>query len=339
MNKHRIVGLDIIRAISAILIVLYHYTTRYPETVMSHIDYSFKVPWGSCAVATFFILSGFFAVSHNDNDSGIRYLIGRAKRLYPAYWACLVLTFLVTTLFFSELSRPISVFLINLTMLQGLIGIPNIDGAYRTLAVEIVFYLTISVLVQIKLIKRMYKVQIVWIAVLYITAIILNSNVINGISKTVSMLLLNVEYGHLFLIGISLSDIDKHGLNRKMSWLTIILCIGYNLLFHSVVYTIVVGISVIAIIIAIHPTLREKNYGEVGRWFSFLAGISYPLYLIHQYIGYAILHHLEGISFTSEWAILLVITIMVILSTIIHYFVEIPAQTLFKGINIDKRTK
>ena len=339
MNKPRIAGLDIIRAASAMLIVLYHYTTRYPETVLTHVEYTFIVPWGSCAVATFFIISGFFAVNHNDSNSGICYLINRAKRLYPAYWVCLVLTFLVVNMFLPELSRSIGVLLVNVTMLQGFIGIPNIDGAYWTLTVEIVFYLTIAVLVQTKLVKRMYKLQVAWIAVLFITAIILKSNVVSGILRTALILMLNVEYGHLFLIGISLSDISKYGVNRKLSWLTVILCIGYNLLFHSVAYTTFVGISTLAVLIAIQPTLREKDFGVIGGWFSFLASVSYPLYLLHQYIGYAILHQLEGIGIITEWAILPVMTIVIILASLIHYFVEIPVQKQYKRINANKRIK
>ena len=59
-KEKRIKELDLIRAISAIFIMLYHYTTRY-EMSIGHIksNYFLDVKYGYMAVAVFFILSGF----------------------------------------------------------------------------------------------------------------------------------------------------------------------------------------------------------------------------------------------------------------------------------------
>ena len=67
-NKHiHYTGLDVVRGLSAILIMLYHYTTRYnqnPITDGAKTDWSISVPWGCAAVTTFFILSGFLCAKH-----------------------------------------------------------------------------------------------------------------------------------------------------------------------------------------------------------------------------------------------------------------------------------
>lgn len=71
-NK-RIYGLDIIRGISAILIILYHYTTRYNESIYTAKEYihrwPIKVFWGSLAVCTFFLLSGYLSGIYKEGNA------------------------------------------------------------------------------------------------------------------------------------------------------------------------------------------------------------------------------------------------------------------------------
>lgn len=57
--KKRVAGLDYLRAVSMILIVLYHYTTRYQESIGHVAVWPFNVPWGCFAVNTFFVLTGY----------------------------------------------------------------------------------------------------------------------------------------------------------------------------------------------------------------------------------------------------------------------------------------
>ena len=64
----RIIGLDYIRAISILLIVLYHWTFRYEESI-GHIDkYPLLCEWGALAVNTFFIMTAFLTDYRSNLD-------------------------------------------------------------------------------------------------------------------------------------------------------------------------------------------------------------------------------------------------------------------------------
>ena len=90
-------------------------------------------------VCMFFILTGYFLIPSLEH---CRNIIDDAKkrfvRLYPSYWACLVITFVVVILFPLE-GRTFGLkdFIVNITMLQSYLGVENIDGAYWTLGVQI----------------------------------------------------------------------------------------------------------------------------------------------------------------------------------------------------------
>ena len=324
-NASRIAGLDIIRAIASVLIVLYHYTTRYPESFNSNITFSLSLPWGAFAVSTFFILSGFLSYKHfSGKQKWHQYLLGRAKRLYVGYLPCFLITTVVVALLLPSRSQPFLVILANFTMLQGLFGIGSVDGAYWTLFVEIVFYIQVAVLILVKQHKKIYYIQIIWLAVLFSCALLVKNGIVVGLAKTVIMMYLNVEYGHLFLIGIALADIVENGLNRKLSVVTLVASVAYDALWHSHIYTLIVLISIILIFITTLPKFRDNDYGILGGVFRFFAAISFPLYLLHQFIGYAIMQNLEAVGFVSEWIILIPFAIIVALATLVHYGIERP---------------
>ena len=66
-------GLNVIRAISAMLIVLFHYTTMYNQSIYTpenlKTNYPITFPWASMAVITFFLLSGFLTRVDSDEKS------------------------------------------------------------------------------------------------------------------------------------------------------------------------------------------------------------------------------------------------------------------------------
>lgn len=89
----RLPELNWIRGIAALLVVLYHYTTRYQDVFGQSEDFAVTFPWGCGAVNVFFLLSGFLsAMTLREDTRVLDYLKKRAVRLYPAYWACLLLT-------------------------------------------------------------------------------------------------------------------------------------------------------------------------------------------------------------------------------------------------------
>ena len=52
---------------------------------------------------------------------------------------------------------------------------------------------------------------------------------------------------------------------------------------------------------------------------QFIAKISFPLYLIHQYVGYCILQKLELCGLSNGFIIIIPILITIALANFIHY--------------------
>lgn len=62
LKKENLWLLNVLRGISALLIVLYHYTVQYEKSIGHLLPYAVTIPWGCYAVNTFFMLSGFLTV-------------------------------------------------------------------------------------------------------------------------------------------------------------------------------------------------------------------------------------------------------------------------------------
>ena len=63
-KRKNLSGLNYLRAISALLVVFYHYTTRYLDIVYNMGAEKSRIGlwWGCWAVSVFFILSGFLTL-------------------------------------------------------------------------------------------------------------------------------------------------------------------------------------------------------------------------------------------------------------------------------------
>ena len=57
-------------------------------------------------------------------------------------------------------------------------------------------------------------------------------------------------------------------------------------------------------------------------WLLALSSFSYPLYLLHQMIGFAIIWHLRKLGIEGEWMILVPIGFNVMLAILIHNHIE-----------------
>jgi peptidoglycan/LPS O-acetylase OafA/YrhL len=111
--------------------------------------------YGYLGVDLFFIISGFVIAFSIKHLSLRKFCYSRFKRLYPMYWICLLLTFIVS--YFWGAPRYHVTFtqlLANLTMVQKLWGQGDVDGAYWSLYVELKFYLIIALFLILNRFKK-----------------------------------------------------------------------------------------------------------------------------------------------------------------------------------------
>ncbi|MEV6299416.1 acyltransferase [Actinoplanes sp. NPDC051861] len=159
----RLAWLDALRGVAAMAVVWWHLG---PRAIVDLQELHRHVDVGKSGVVLFFLVSGYVIPMSLERHGDLRkFWVSRVLRLYPA-WAVSIL--LVLAIFATGIQAvpepitrdPLGVVLGQLSMTQGLLGIPNVVGVYWTLSYEMIFYLIVAGLFGLGLHKRS-----AWIAV------------------------------------------------------------------------------------------------------------------------------------------------------------------------------
>ena len=327
MENKRIDELDTFRAFAAIMVVLYHYTTRYEELI-GHIQaYPININFGYMAVSMFFILSGFLtAKSIKNENSIIRFLWNRFIRLWPCYIVAMIITS-ITIYFggesFSDKIPSIKQFLINLTMIPNYLGVRPIDGAYWTLAIELIFYLMASVTIKFKNKKKIKYFYWAWLVISIFSNIMLQFGDFKVFRIIKNLLITN--YSQLFIMGILLYNLYEKKDNKKYDiYACMIFCFINNFIALGVNYTIFCFIEITLLYLIVVKKVLKMPKWLISKPIKFMAGISYPLYLIHQQFGYVIINKIEMIGLTNEIFVIIPIIISIIIAYLMNKYIEKP---------------
>jgi peptidoglycan/LPS O-acetylase OafA/YrhL len=140
----RVSQLDALRGIAALAVVLFHFTFGFDNGYRILSEDRFYFRYGYLGVQLFFMISGFVILMTIDKTKQpFDFIVSRFSRLYPVYWVCIIITVLAT--FIMQVPKQqgmysVSQVLVNFTMLQSFFKVKDVDGAYWTLAIELVFY-------------------------------------------------------------------------------------------------------------------------------------------------------------------------------------------------------
>lgn len=331
MEKKHYYYLDVIRGVSAILIVLYHWTTRYIENPITNgagkALWKFSLPWGCAAVTTFFVLSGFLTTRYilHKSDTPLNFLYKRAIRLYPTFWVAMLTTALFSYLFFPQAASSIRDILLNFTMLPTIFGARAVDGAYWTLQVELFFYFGVAVMLFIGRFKLNRVLLIIWLIFSIALSHFQPEEGVLKLAYSACSVLFIPGYIQAFTAGIAIHLIYK---NSKDIYAFCLLCISAinQFLWHDFAHNLffVSTLLLIYLIVRFEPINVKKNFiADLSKWFG---DISYPLYLIHQIVGFAIIWNLQETGYTSQWILVIPFVICVGYAYLLHKFVEIPVQ-------------
>lgn len=337
--RDRFLELDALRGIAALIIIAFHFTLGK--------NFSPYFNLGCVGIDIFFILSGFVIYRYIDTAKNWRiFLLNRFSRLYPAYWCCLTITTAAIllhtqTIYFHnqtfEWTNNILVkYLVNFTMFQYFFSIKNIDGSYWTLTIELLFYLLVALGLLTKKLKH-----IEWLGL--ILSILCALYAIDGIATHwfFHKLLIAfpiIGYFNLFYAGIIL-------FKMKTSKITVLRCIFLlstyiiqcllfkNCYYNSIFITIDNYCIMLAFIYAIYIlfVLNKLTFliQPILIWFG---KVSYPLYLLHSYIGIIILiPFISNVTNSMEISLLLSFGIILFLASLINKYVEIPAMKFLKN--------
>lgn len=295
-KNNRINELDLLRLFAALSVVLFHYCFRgYAADNLSIMPYPLLQPvakYGYLGVELFFMISGFVILLTAATGSLSRFVISRFVRLYPAFWICCTITFIaISTLGGARFSASVGQYLANMTMLSGFMHVPSIDGVYWSLFVELRFYLLVAVVLMVGRIHQAKMFLIAWL----IAAVALE---IIPVYKL--RVIFDAAYAAYFIAGAMYYLVWTEGLSA--SKLTVIVSCwilalyqaigdelpGLERHYHASLNPYVVG-GLITACFAIMALIATRRTGAWGRKRWVLAGaVTYPLYLIHQNIGYMI---------------------------------------------------
>jgi peptidoglycan/LPS O-acetylase OafA/YrhL len=90
-------------------------------------------------------------------------------------------------------------------------------------------------------------------------------------------------------------------------------------------------VAVINIAIRISPLLRTT-------WCTMLGGLTYPLYLIHQNLGFVMFHRFEGAL--NRWQLLaLILTVMAAIAWLVYRFIEPSGRKMIIGVGAAIKAK
>jgi len=147
----RLAGLDGLRGVAALFVVVHHvYLRAFPGYPSDHAP-AWAAPFifGRFAVVVFIVLSG-FSLALGPARRGWQlggmslFLRRRARRILPAYWAALAFSLAVAWLVMpppGQATPGVASVAVNGLLLQNLVIVPTPNGAFWSLAVECQLYL------------------------------------------------------------------------------------------------------------------------------------------------------------------------------------------------------
>ena len=328
-TEARLVQLDAMRGIAALMVVAYHYTTRFPKLYGTAPATQGGFSLGHYGVEWFFMISGFviFMTLERTGDSR-DFIVSRFARLYPAYWACVLLT--TVTLWLSPLPgrgvNGVSA-VMNLTMLQHWLGYPSADGVYWTLSVELLFYTVMLALFLLRALRRINLICVLWLAAVVLACV----------GKQVPALrlppllieILQLDYAQLFIAGIMLYRLYRDRESKP----SLLIGMGAVAVEYAVRGWEAGLVCTVFFLIFLSVALRMKALDVLLTWrpLVYIGTISYTLYLLHQYIGYVSLRALGSLHIGSMPAIAATFALSLVLASVVSSLVEAPARRAIRN--------
>ncbi|NJC64036.1 acyltransferase [Planosporangium flavigriseum] len=334
----RLAPLDGLRLVAALTVVFYHYIGQGTRAWGQPTPHLFPtthpvVSYGWTGVQLFFIISGFVICMSAWGRSLGDFVISRVVRLYPAYVACVVITTaVITALPLIDGPPTHTQFLINLTMLQEPLGVGHIDAVYWTLWAELRFYLLFSLVVWRGVTYR----RVVTFCVLGTVAAAAARNTDNEALR----MAIQPENLSFFLGGVTVYLMYRFGQNAALwSLLTACYLLGQLRLSdklgdmtevtgaHGSAW--VVSVLLLAFYLLVMAIAFGRSSGADWGWLTTAGALTYPLYLLHEVIGWTLIKRFHR-ALPHEVLLIAVVAAMLALAWLVHRFVERPLAPRLK---------
>ena len=321
-KKGRFVELDAFRGLAAIMVLYFHYTSQYRIYYGHNFSSQFDFGLGKHGVSFFFIISGFVIYLTVEKVENVKqFLIRRFSRLYPVYWFCLLVSFVLVSLYgLQGKETTLKEAFIGLTMIQDLLNVRHVDESYWSLLPELQFYGFMAVLILINQRKYIIHWAVLWVVVTTLISV----STISGVSGFYKF-----RYNVLFLTGMLFYQIWKGNKKMIIHFLIFLCFLLWSFLIKNTGVIILSGTFFMLFYVVC--------FAEVGFLknpvFTFLGRISYPLYLLHQFIGYIIMNNIKPYFGNNIWLMVGVPGVIVIsLAWVVSKYIEYPSIKMTRSL-------
>lgn len=352
-RETRLYALDGLRLLAALMVVFYHYVALaepwgHSTSTIFPTAHRFA-QYGWLGVEVFFLISGFVICMSVWGRTAGDFAVSRLSRLFPAYWVAVLLTAVVVKTWpvISNIEGWGTV-ITNLSMLQGGNGTAPVDEVYWTLFVELKFYLLMAVVVFFGVTYRNCLIFCgVWTAAAALAPVMGN--------PMLTQLAMPL-YAPFFIAGIAFYLMRRYGQNAVL-WTIVLfqLVLAQRYVDYRMSISLGKGLAeelptwpARAIIIGGFAVVGAIALGAFDRiqwkWLNHAGALTYPLYLIHMYIGMTIIHELRD-RIPALPLVAMVTALMMVTAWVIHRVAERPLSkwirnTLKRGIeDIRKETR
>lgn len=335
-SRGRLAALDLMRFFAAAMVMLFHFGFRgavdgaflhqpYPEILTSWARY------GYLGVDLFFMISGFVILLTVDAGKGVpsHFAASRISRLYPVFWVAATLTFVLMWGRPAPLGVGLGDYFLNLGMIPETLGASAVDGVYWTLEVELRFYL----LVGIYLLFLQRHLSIEWMLAIWLLLLLLLAPTQSGPYLLRALAL--ADSGAFFIAGCLFYRVWSQGWTRVrilllvLAWGCALIVVHRGALSISEEYHAIVSpwlvCTMITLCFAVFAVLclQPQWFGLGGGLAILLGALTYPLYLVHQNIGYVLINGLAPAL--GQWlALVAAIAAVMGIAWLLHRFVERP---------------
>ena len=213
---------DVLRGFAAVAVMLHHHGQYYDELYPGRAPLSVNFFAGHFGVELFFIISGFVILMTIERKATVwAFAVARAARLMPCFLAALALATVILAIApMPPLDTPtVGRFLANVTMAPLLFGERVVDLPYWTLSYEMVFYLSMALLLALGCLR-----QVEWIAIAWIAAGLAFTTLVDVEHHHRTAILLLAYYSNFFVIGMCLYLVQA-GRARPVTWVALVLAI------------------------------------------------------------------------------------------------------------------
>ena len=349
-----------LRGLAAISVMLSHYggvfvlmnslvawITSTPELHIGSPSILLLTRWnylnlGSFGVAVFFLISGFVIPFSLRSQSSGSFLVARAFRIFPTFWAALCVEWLVVHTISVFTGRPMAygpaTYVQNAFLLDTITGSGFVDLVNWTLAIEVKFYIVAAVLR-----SAVQQGRLLPFFVLSPCAIVVAAMQSHGLLRLSSSLAVEPMYitymfiGTIFYYHLTGSVRPTSAIVTMVALGAVFVCAWWLGPIGAQVKTVAPNYLYAFVVFGVCYLLRDMF--RPVRVLDFLADVTFPFYLTHSIVGYSlmsILMHGTGASYAV--ALPTAVLSALLLATVLHRTIERPTIAMGRRVATSFRT-